>query len=96
MQSLKYYLAPLGLCLLFVVQCREVDEPAPSQATGKEFADDDIPPADNFIPANVYINWEDSAKKISHETYSAEYGRVHRVNGDTLLLVYHIGPHGNE
>jgi len=39
------------------------------------------------------IVWDHlSEKKISHDTYSAEYPRVKRIGGDTLFLVYRSGP----
>lgn len=84
------------ICLLFLIQCKEEEDTAPPDNKDNEYAEDDNPPADSSVPSNVHINWENSARKISHDTYSAEYCRVHRVNGDTLLLVYHFGPQGNE
>lgn len=51
---------------------------------------DDVPPADNST-SSVNITWDADAKKVSHNVYFAEYGRVHRVNSSTLLLTYHCG-----
>jgi hypothetical protein len=55
---------------------------------------DDLPPADNTVPA-IKIDWDASARKISHEVGYAEYGRIERIKGDTLLLTYHCGPWTN-
>lgn len=52
---------------------------------------DDYPRVDNAIPS-VTVTWDGSARKISHNVGYAEYGRVRRLNGDTLLLTYHSGP----
>ncbi|RFZ84824.1 exo-alpha-sialidase [Mucilaginibacter terrenus] len=51
---------------------------------------DDLPQVDNAIPA-INITWEASARKISHDVYYAEYGRIHRVGPNTLVLTYHCG-----
>jgi hypothetical protein len=51
---------------------------------------DDTPVADNAVP-NATITWDADAKKVSHDVYFAEYGRVCRVNANTLLLTYHCG-----
>lgn len=60
------------------------------------FHPDDQPPVDNSIPANVHTIWSRNARKISHDIYYAEYGRVEQLGGDTLLLTYHCGTWGNE
>jgi len=45
------------------------------------------------VKALVKIEWMDeSAKKISHDTYNAEYPRIRRISKDTLFLVYRSGP----
>ncbi|MDB5130587.1 MAG: repeat-like protein [Mucilaginibacter sp.] len=51
---------------------------------------DDLPVNDNTVPA-VSISWDTAAKKISHDVYFAEYGRIHRLDPHTLLLTYHCG-----
>jgi hypothetical protein len=56
---------------------------------------DSIPPVDNSTP-RLNIVWDKTGKKISHEVYFAEYGRIRRLHGDTLLLIYHCGGPGNE
>jgi hypothetical protein len=56
---------------------------------------DSIPPVDNSTP-RLNIVWDKTGKKISHEVYFAEYGRIRRLHGDTLLLIYHCGSPGNE
>jgi len=55
---------------------------------------DDHPPADNSQPV-VNLTWDTGAVKISDNVYFAEYPRVHRLGGDTLLLTYHCGPSTN-
>jgi hypothetical protein len=48
-----------------------------------------------FIPDNTTptqtITWSTSAVKISHNVNNAEYGRVHRIDANTLLLTYQFG-----
>lgn len=51
---------------------------------------DDVPVADNST-STVNITWDASARKISHNVYYAEYGRIQRVSANTLLLTYHCG-----
>lgn len=51
---------------------------------------DDQPVADN-TQSTVNITWDATATKVSHDVYYAEYGRVKRVNANTLLLTYHCG-----
>ena len=53
------------------------------------------PPADSSLPRSRII-WEPTSKLVSHNVYFAEYGRVRRLAGDTLLLVYHCGTKENE
>ena len=55
---------------------------------------DDLPPTDNTQPS-VTLTWDTGAVKISDNVYYAEYPRVHRIGGDTLLLTYHCGPSTN-
>ena len=42
------------------------------------------------------IIWDKTEKKISHDVYFSEYGRIERLSGDTIMLVYHFGPKGKE
>jgi len=51
---------------------------------------DDEPPVDTSTP-NINITWDTASIKISHDVYYAEYGRICRVNANTLLLTYHCG-----
>jgi hypothetical protein len=69
------------------------DPVVPPPVTGNVHADD-LPPLDNTTPA-LSINWDATAKKISHTVYFAEYGRVHRIGGNSLLLTYHCGGTGD-
>jgi hypothetical protein len=55
---------------------------------------DDLPATDNSTPA-LTINWNSTATKISHNVYFAEYGRIHRVANNTLMLTYHCGGTGD-
>lgn len=57
---------------------------------------DDLPPEDNTLPANVSIAWGTTARRLSHAVYSAEYGRLEKLGGDTLFLTYHCGNQGAE
>ncbi|WP_158825999.1 sialidase family protein [Mucilaginibacter lacusdianchii] len=52
-------------------------------------------PRDKSRP-ELKIRWDSIGKKISHDVYFAEYGRISRLNKDTLLLTYHCGSKGNE
>ena len=55
---------------------------------------DDLPPNDNTTPA-INVSWDAASKKISHDIYFAEYGRIHRIGTNTLLLTYHCGGTGD-
>lgn len=95
-------------CLLFflatLLSCHEKDRVAPTPSPPSPDMDqgqdstpphkNDYPTVDNSLPATT-ITWESTAKKISHDVGYAEYGRVYRLNGDTLLLTYHCGPNKN-
>ena len=92
---LQEKLLVLLLGLFLITSCKDKPEVAPAPPDNAVFKPDDLPAADNSTP-NLTIAWENTAQKISHNVYSAEYGRMHRVKGDTLLLTYHFGPQGNE
>ena len=86
---------PLLLLLtgcLWLTCCKKESQLPPPGNTG--VAPDDVPATDNATPA-LTITWDAAARKLSHETEYAEYGRVHRVIGDTLLLTYHFGDRAN-
>lgn len=51
---------------------------------------DDLPLTDNST-SSLNIVWDTTAKKVSHNVYFAEYGRVHRVSANTIFLTYHCG-----
>lgn len=55
---------------------------------------DDVPVSDNST-SSVNITWDATAKKLSHDVYYAEYGRMRRVNSSTLVLTYHCGGPGD-
>lgn len=61
----------------------------------EQVASDSIPPRDTTTP-HLRMVWNKQGQKVSHEVYFAEYGRIRRLHGDTLLLVYHCGSRGNE
>lgn len=82
---------------LFLFVCCSKDPaetPTPVNPPPSSVAPDDQPPADESVPA-LSITWDNTARKLSHDVYFAEYGRVHRVRGDTLLLTYHCGDQEN-
>ncbi|TQM49058.1 BNR repeat protein [Arcticibacter tournemirensis] len=75
---------------------KDKDSPVdPKPESQENYHPDDLPSADNTSPS-LTINWSSTAKKLSHDIYSAEYGRVKKLGGDTLLLLYHCGIQGNE
>jgi hypothetical protein len=61
----------------------------------KQIFADEHPALNNDTP-NLKITWDTTARKISHDIYFAEYGRIHRYKKDTLILTYHAGGPGNE
>lgn len=67
---------------------------APPTDTTSLYHADDLPPVDHTQPS-VKLTWDTGAVKISDNVYYAEYPRVHRIGGDTLLLTYHCGPSTN-
>ncbi len=52
--------------------------------------DPEFPPVDYSTPTAT-IKWGRDDIKISHETYNAEYPRVHRIDKNTLILTYQFG-----
>ncbi|WP_347156424.1 exo-alpha-sialidase [Pontibacter chitinilyticus] len=82
---------------LVYTSCKDNPDPKPDPVTppGTTVHPDEQPPSDNSTPS-LTITWDNTARKMSHDVFSAEYGRVERVKGDTLLLTYHFGPQGNE
>jgi hypothetical protein len=82
--------------LLVFVQCKNQPDstPTPIDPPDSTVAADDKLPADNSV-ASLSITWDNTARKLSHDVEFAEYGRVHRVKGDTLLLTYHCGDREN-
>ncbi len=59
------------------------------------YAEADFPEVNDEIPSGSQINWSSEATLISHNVYSADYGRVHRINSSELILTYHCGPVDN-
>ena len=96
--AIKSTLAYGCLFALLVAGCAKASggHPATEDSTGTTSSThaDDLPPADNTTPS-LTINWDTGAIKISHDVYFAEYPRIHRLGGDTLLLTYHCGPATN-
>ncbi|GAB3525795.1 hypothetical protein GCM10027443_00220 [Pontibacter brevis] len=80
---------------LVFVSCKEDTKKNPITPTPVTDTPEELPPVDTSTP-NLTITWEDAAVKMSHQVYSAEYGRAHRVKGDTVLFTYHFGPPANE
>jgi len=92
--SFRQHIA-LFLTLFLALSACKKNNPDPTPPPGNTGVHpDDQPVADNSTPT-LTITWEAAARKISHETEYAEYGRVHRVKGDTLLLTYHFGDRQN-
>jgi hypothetical protein len=89
----KVAIAGLALLSMAVFSCHKVGGPEPSPPAGDTSVagTDEVPPVDNSVPS-VTVSWDATARKISHPVGYAEYGRIHRINGDTLLLTYHCGP----
>ncbi len=96
MTVVKHKLLILFAGLLLFTACKKdnVTKPAPDNLSGTEVHADDQPPVDNSTPT-LTITWDDTAKKLSHKVDYAEYGRIRRVKGDTLLLTYHFGDFEN-
>ncbi|RDV13050.1 exo-alpha-sialidase [Pontibacter diazotrophicus] len=95
MKFLKIKVLVLLLGHLFLVSCKEDPKTNPVTPTPVTAAPDDLPPVDTSTPS-LNITWEEDAMKMSHDVYFAEYGRAHRVKGDTVLFTYHFGPFQNE
>ena len=96
LEVLQQKLLVLLLGIFLVTSCKDKPDVVPDTLPDNTvFKPDDLPVTDNSTP-NLNITWENTARKISHNVYSAEYGRMHRVKGDTLLLTYHFGPQNNE
>jgi hypothetical protein len=91
---LKPRTALLLVGLLLLVRCQKPADPAPVTPPASTVAPDDQPPTDTTTPT-LTIAWDATARKLSHDVPFAEYGRVHRVAGDTLLLTYHCGDREN-
>jgi hypothetical protein len=89
--KLNYYLLSFLCLYCFCYSCKN----KPSLENQHARVNDSIPPVDNSTP-RLNIVWDKTGKKISHEVYFAEYGRIRRLHGDTLLLIYHCGGPGNE
>jgi hypothetical protein len=83
------YLHPgiLLCCILFALGCN------PAKNAGNY--PDENPPADKSKP-HLRIKWEVSERKLSHDTYYAEYGRIRKVGRDSLILTYNCGAQGHE
>lgn len=80
--------------VIFLVNCKEgPDTPSP-----QEEQEEDITEwvTDPIIPGKPvsHIAWG-TPRKVSHEIFSAEYGRMLRMGGDTIMMVYHGGVQNN-
>jgi hypothetical protein len=90
---LNQHLVLLLASMLWITSCKKESDPVAPPGNTNTFPDDK-PAADNTTPT-LTITWDAAARKLSHETEYAEYGRVHRIIGDTLLLTYHFGNRAN-
>jgi hypothetical protein len=88
MMNRKKYLLLIWIPLLLGAKCNKT-------VTQITVHPDELPPVDASTP-KISIRWAKTARKVSHDVYFAEYGRVKKWNGDTLLLTYHCGTKGNE
>jgi hypothetical protein len=89
------YLLITGLAL--ISSCRRSSTPDPAPVIPPEnFHADDLPVIDGSVPNNITISWSNTARKLSHDVYYAEYGRLKKLGGDTMFLLYHYGSAGNE
>jgi hypothetical protein len=85
----------LSFCGVVLLGCKKTIENTPvtsnsgSTPTNNTHADD-LPAADNST-STVNITWSTTARKISDTVYFAEYGRIHRIGTNSLLLTYHCG-----
>ncbi|WP_210463199.1 sialidase family protein [Rufibacter roseolus] len=98
MELLKTKVWCLLLGVLFTFSCKSGDDdpnPGPGPGPTPGVHADDFPAVDNST-TSLNITWNATGTKLSHDVYFAEYGRVRRVKGDTLLLTYHYGTPGNE
>lgn len=82
-------------CLFIGFSCKKKDDSGrpgngnPPDSTTEPT--EDKPPVDNTVPQYT-VEWKEDARKISGEEGYAEYGRITRISGDSLLLTYHSGP----
>jgi hypothetical protein len=58
-------------------------------------AADDYPYPDTSH-STVQIKWESTERKLSHDVYFAEYGRIRKIGHDSLMLTYHCGKKNEE
>jgi len=80
----------LMACKKAAVQANRSNTDSTGTAQTVTIHPDDQTPLDTSRP-NINIRWDTAAFKISHDVYYAEYGRICRVNANTLLLTYHCG-----
>jgi hypothetical protein len=83
----------ISACLVVMLITACDKRPSNAVPSGTFHADDQ-PPVDDSTPA-LNITWNSTAIKMSHTVYYAEYPRVHKVGGDTLLFTYHFGDQNN-
>ena len=82
----------LYFCLFCFLNCSSSAKNDNSQPSGNTYHADDLPSGDTVNPA-INILWDStSARKISHDIYFTDYGRVHRIPNGDLILTYGSGP----
>jgi hypothetical protein len=70
-----------GLALLLLTMCMSCEDGSAPE-----------PPPLEQPKKLIQIEWDDTSERIiSHDVPQANYGRIHRINGDTLFLVYRNG-----
>lgn len=79
-----------AILLASLLACKSEASPQPVASEEPEDTTQWI--IDRIVPGAPisHIEWG-TPRKVSHEVYSADYGRMLRLGGDTLLLAYHGG-----
>jgi len=87
---------PVMVIVLVASSCTNKDDgPTTLPPYEDGYAEDDFPEINSEIPSGAQIAWSSDNTLISHEVYTADYGRVHRINSSELILTYQCGPVNN-
>lgn len=88
MNRLYLYRLTVSICLLLLASSCKNYSAGPT-------APDDHPFPD-ATKSNVTIKWAKTERKLSHQVYFAEYGRIRKIGRDSLMLTYHCGKKDEE